>query len=752
MFINVKKFRFSVFNFLCVLVVIVGSVLQLKYGNSLLCNIKKDGALILCQSTGSIIALLCTVLGVSISVQSNEYYGVRLSQFYELRTDRHHDFLIVILISIFAIIANVVAYTLNLHTTAIAISLGEIIYFINVALTEIPLIVRNDGRMTKVVGDYRFENKEEKEKSKVYLTIIENYLVVLGINDTYKILKKNRTYKDYNKEILFEILEIGLNLVESIEEKYNEDEACVIAHKLLDNVNDIMCGNFEDNYIFLENSKNYIYYVTYYLFSILRISRCESKTLKTINYIVYQLMVSKSESAILNVEVLISIAVKKIKEGDFKVIKDIRNSYSEMPTSLYRNNNATLLFAILSMELYYLHSSVTTFQYKNEIYKFLNNEEIHGEQRYSSWADLFNFFQRNVPVDFKTFIDQYSSNKWDLVYSIEDDRVTGLLLTRNYIVNWFMTIYLNNHNIFDFDQFVTDDESVNAAIIEYYDNCFDNEEQFVPTNEMKEIIEFFQNEGSCFTTFLVELHENNSFKDLVLRLSDQKTKKEIQETSLPDNNDLEKTVRNKIDREVESEYGIDRSIDVNKGITRKFRVRFEKYNNNKHKLEDEIVDYVKEHIFEIVHKETEYNKVYNDTDLGKNINKIFSEDYKEIELSENVKKIIGESINVNLNEKDVKYVKTSNILRADAIIKDKAFRFNLHLEQFTIREMGDDEVFKFIQGYKRNDGQYYYEDRFASTEDIIQIAKKKFIIISVTFKFKVISDASKCHLLLPFSK
>ena len=752
MFINVKKFRFSVFNFLCVLVVIVGSVLQLKYGNSLLCNIKKDGALILCQSTGSIIALLCTVLGVSISVQSNEYYGVRLSQFYELRTDRHHDFLIVILISIFAIIANVVAYTLNLHTTAIAISLGEIIYCINVALTEIPLIVRNDGRMTKVVGDYRFENKEEKEKSKVYLTIIENYLVVLGINDTYKILKKNRTYKDYNKEILFEILEIGLNLVESIEEKYNEDEACVIAHKLLDNVNDIMCGNFEDNYIFLENSKNYIYYVTYYLFSILRISRCESKTLKTINYIVYQLMVSKSESAILNVEVLISRAVKKIKEGDFKVIKDIRNSYSEMPTSLYRNNNATLLFAILSMELYYLHSSVTTFQYKNEIYKFLNNEEIHGEQRYSSWADLFNFFQRNVPVDFKTFIDQYSSNKWDLVYSIEDDRVTGLLLTRNYIVNWFMTIYLNNHNIFDFDQFVTDDESVNAAIIEYYDNCFDNEEQFVPTNEMKEIIEFFQNEGSCFTTFLVELHENNSFKDLVLRLSDQKTKKEIQETSLPDNNDLEKTVRNKIDREVESEYGIDRSIDVNKGITRKFRVRFEKYNNNKHKLEDEIVDYVKEHIFEIVHKETEYNKVYNDTDLGKNINKIFSEDYKEIELSENVKKIIGESINVNLNEKDVKYVKTSNILRADAIIKDKAFRFNLHLEQFTIREMGDDEVFKFIQGYKRNDGQYYYEDRFASTEDIIQIAKKKFIIISVTFKFKVISDASKCHLLLPFSK
>ena len=752
--INVNKFRFSVFNLLSVLIVFAGCVLQLKYGNSLLCYIKEDGAHTFCQSTGSIIALLCTVLGISVSVQSNEYYGVRLSQFYELRTDRHHDFLIVFLISIFAIIANVVAYTLNLHTTAIAISLGAIIYCINVALTEIPLIVRNDGRMTKVVGDYRFNNKEEKEKPKVYVTIIENYLVVLGINDTYKILKKNekyKDYKDYNKEILIEILEIGLNLVESIEEKYNEDEACVIAHKLLDNVNDIMCGNFEDNCIFLENRKNYIYYVTHYLFSILRISRCESKALKTINYIAYQLMVAKSESAILNVEVLTSIAVKKIKEGDFKVIEYIRNSYSDIPTSLYKNNNATLLFAILSMELYYLHSSGTAFPYKNEIYKFLNNEEIHGEQRYSSWADLFNFFQRNVPVDFKTFIDQYSSNKWELVYSIEDDRVAGLLLTRNYVVNWFMTIYLNNHNIFDFDQFATDDESVNAAIIEYYDNCFDNEEQFVPTNEMKEIIEFFQNEDSCFTTFLVELHENNYFKDLVMKLSHQKTKKEIQALSLPDNIKLEKTVRNKIDKEVESEYGIDRSIDVNEGFTCKFRVRFEKY-NNKVKLEGEIVDYVKEHIFELIHKQTEYNKVYNDADLGKNINEIFSADYKEIELSENVKQIIGESINENLNEKDVKVVKTSNILRADSIIKDRAFRFNMHLEQFTIREMGDDEVFKFIQGYKRNDGQYYYEDRFASTEDIIQIAKKKFIIISVSFKFKVISDASKCHLLLPFSK
>lgn len=752
--INVKKFRFSAFNLLCVLVVIVGSVLQLKYGNSLLCYIKKDVALTFCQSTGSIIALLCAVLGISVSVQSNEYYGVRLSQFYELRTDRHHDFLIVFLISIFAITANVVVYTLNLYTTAIAISLGEIIYCINVALTEIPLIVRNDGRMTKVVGDYRFNNKEEKEKPKVYVTIIENYLVVLGINDTYKILKKNekyKDYKDYNKEILIEILEIGLNLVESSEEIYNEDEACAIAHKLLDNVNDIMCGNFGDNYIFFGNSKIYIHYMKQYLFSILRIPRCESKALKTINYIAYQLMVAKSESTILNVEVLTSIAVKKIKEGDFKVIEYIRNSYSDIPTSLYKNNNATLLFAILSMELYYLHSSGTAFPYKNEIYKFLNNEEIHGEQRYSSWADLFNFFQRNVPVDFKTFINQYSSNKWELVYSIEDDRVAGLLLTRNYVVNWFMTIYLNNHNIFDFDQFATDDESVNAAIIEYYDNCFDNKEQFVPTNEMKEIIEFFQNEDSCFTTFLVELHENNYFKDLVMKLSHQKTKKEIQALSLPDNIKLEKTVRNKIDKEVESEYGIDRSIDVNEGFMCKFRVRFEKY-NNKVKLEGEIVDYVKEHIFELIHKQTEYNKVYNDADLGKKINKIFSADYKEIELSENVKQIIGESINGNLNEKDVKVVKTSNILRADSIIKDRAFRFNLHLEQFTIREMGDDEVFKFIQGYKRNDGQYYYEDRFASTEDIIQIAKKKYIIISVSFKFKVISDASKCHLLLPFSK
>ena len=66
--------------------------------------------------------------------------------------------------------------------------------------------------------------------------------------------------------------------------------------------------------------------------------------------------------------------------------------------------------------------------------------------------------------------------------------------------------------------------------------------------------------------------------------------------------------------------------------------------------------------------------------------------------------------------------------------------------------MDEDEVFTFVQGYKRNDGQYYYEDRFASTEEIIEIAKKKFIIISVSFKFKVVSNGSKCYLLLLFSK
>ena len=229
------------------MIIVCGLILQIKYGNSLLCCVKRDDSLIFCQSTSSIIALLCTVLGTSVSVQSNEYYGVRLSQFYELRTDKHHNFLTIILISILAIVTNVVAYTLNLHIAATAISLGEIIYCINIAIVEIPLIVRSDARMTKVVGDYRFENQEEKERPKVYLTIIENYLVILGISNTYEILKKDEKNNTYNREVLIEILEIGLTLAESIEEKYNENEAIVIAHKILDNVSDIIYGNFGKN-------------------------------------------------------------------------------------------------------------------------------------------------------------------------------------------------------------------------------------------------------------------------------------------------------------------------------------------------------------------------------------------------------------------------------------------------------------------------------------------------------------------------
>ena len=112
--------------------------------------------------------------------------------------------------------------------------------------------------------------------------------------------------------------------------------------------------------------------------------RCEEKTLKTIYNTVNQLIINKDKSAIFNVKILTSLTVQKIKKGDFNVIKCIRNSYSDNPPFLNSKNDATLLFAILSMELYYLHSSVKEFPYKNEIYKLLNNEENHGERIYYS--------------------------------------------------------------------------------------------------------------------------------------------------------------------------------------------------------------------------------------------------------------------------------------------------------------------------------------------------------------------------------
>ena len=103
------------------------------------------------QIITAIIALVVSVIGISVSLQNEECYGIKVSKLFLLRIELHYSFLQIILISILLSASNLLLYMCNLTIAAIGISLISVIFCVYIAYTEIPLLMKEEKAILKLL-------------------------------------------------------------------------------------------------------------------------------------------------------------------------------------------------------------------------------------------------------------------------------------------------------------------------------------------------------------------------------------------------------------------------------------------------------------------------------------------------------------------------------------------------------------------------------------------------------------------------
>lgn len=94
----------------------------------------------------------------------------------------------------------------------------------------------------------------------------------------------------------------------------------------------------------------------------------------------------------------------------------------------------------------------------------------------------------------------------------------------------------------------------------------------------------------------------------------------------------------------------------------------------------------------------------------------------------------------------------SKLLSNMFIMIGNSMRFNFVLQKVEVAVLSEDAVSKKAASFQRADGQFVYEGVFLPRETVLEIVRKRFVVITIIMKHQVISSEEEIYTLKPYSK
>ena len=105
------------------------------------------------QIITAIVTLVVSIIGIAISLQNEEFFGVKITKLYALRVTRHYSILKIIVISILLCALNLTLYMCGLTVAAIGTLLVALLFLLKVVRTEIPIMAKDEKALLQILKD-----------------------------------------------------------------------------------------------------------------------------------------------------------------------------------------------------------------------------------------------------------------------------------------------------------------------------------------------------------------------------------------------------------------------------------------------------------------------------------------------------------------------------------------------------------------------------------------------------------------------
>ncbi|MCF7926842.1 MAG: hypothetical protein K9L74_04645 [Candidatus Izimaplasma sp.] len=721
---------------------------------------------------------LLTIISISLSLQNEKQYGLKNIEFRKILMNKKYNFMNMLLISLIIMVLFLFVEYFNLVLGVFYLMFISVFYAFLFIMHEIPLLLKNEKYIEKLIKLAVHEDESPTELDKV----LKFMIFKKGIFETY-----NSLHKKNDKKLLGRLLHLqnedldfykkGISkpnrnfffrtLSNDLFEIIKQSKLNIIS--LLDNEGDF-------SFVKITGSSEGYYHITrtmFYLYEILNNNlKLQDFYIETFLKIIERLFLSlKSQDTIhkeLTYKVFTTMIVHTLSHKELWFVKFLRNHVYKR-NSIYYKSEAIFIF--ISIYIYYLINVEKSLSndFKNELKKFIKdepsvnnyNEALNSwEINYKSYLNKENFSEGVKLLKDLLGIFRYSDRfSWfDTPFGTVESKSIDNLFNIRMIFNWWIEYVL----IHDFKELTNADDCLKIL------NKLEEEDKILLSKELnswieEEKVKDHNLKWADLYGIAKKIPPYKLSSEFVRKLIEFKTStlkkskiKEVEENELDENNFqcYKKKLLDGFVDAVNKLPFIDEDVELDDTSLKSIKyLNDSKYsdaiiNNNIEQMESILGNMITDTFLETV---SPIKALNNHTYPKEIIEKIisFNPKYK----SSNIYSY-DSSVKDNKIEKIDRIKKVKNLfLPRNVFIKDNAIKINIKpLKSLTsVRKLTSKEISVIIdRDYKIVNGYYMYNEngdsrgRFSVTrEGLEDFLSKKLFFVEIVFKTNVIFDTKK---------
>ena len=543
-------------------------------------NLNFDSLSIASQIITAIVICILQILGISLSLQSAEWNGMKMYEIRQMRRDKHFSLLATTIISIVLLLVNIICYNYRLFIICIGCCVCALALCIYVLCVEMPILTMHESALMGIVKNQIAAEDVISDKilQEKFNQTLDSLISKKEIGTIYRCFMVDGDLA-YNKKLLMCLFDSQERLGFDLDSFINSGDLKKVALSMLSGIRNILNGSFDITKILGENDRDYIHCIMRPLFQLLESNYAQEVIEGLCQDVVWYNKDPALPQSKLFEDVIILIAIDTIKRGNFKFVSGLRKQFSLHPFT-FQESISGLIFSILSFSLYYLAELCTysSAELKKSIRDFISFSGIEDNVRIVSWKALFERFSYGFNLKYSDYIEMYHKHS----YNIENLPLSGFMqavpLSENDANNWYLANLFNKEDCFD-DDYSSILKDLTHGQLTYYLETFIKEnyqdKEFIPSEKIKKMIEFYS-DRKPFASFISDENSNHRFYDYYDNLSEKKLDKESEECKNISNEDLVKKYEQKIKEKLESEWNFDSSIDLSKVEPRYMSLYYEK--------------------------------------------------------------------------------------------------------------------------------------------------------------------------------
>ena len=245
-----------------------------------------DSVGIACQIISGIVCCIQSILGLSISLQHQDFLGVPLSKYYTLRKTPYFDFKNSALVSFGLLLFSVSGYLFSLVVFCVAAACISVAFCIYVLNIEVPFLLLKEKTILSVVKDrmiseYTEDIKADDYQMKEFTEILESLICNKNLQWVYKQLSiKNEP--TFNKSMLYRLMDVQSNMSFHLDQIESGISLVKATDVILGSVSDMTRSDFDIVEILGNNTREYVHLLTRVLFRLLDRPESKNKTEDTL--------------------------------------------------------------------------------------------------------------------------------------------------------------------------------------------------------------------------------------------------------------------------------------------------------------------------------------------------------------------------------------------------------------------------------------------------------------------------------------